>query len=332
MILLISQAEGEISTELVYDWIQSFGGDVKRINGIDLLENPDFFLSSTEDSLNLGGFDMKDVDVIWYRRWIQGGTIDQMLLDQYESESQEYLKDQLSSYLKNEFKGLTSYFFFELNEKEWLNKPPSLLNYPSKSHQLKMAKEFGLKIPETIITSEKSQVKRFIEKHEKIITKNIEKVQLFTKNQVNIPTYTFLVEKRHLEDMRSHFFPTLFQEAVSKSLEIRVFYFKGDFFPMAIFSSQNEQTNVDFRRYDVQKPNRNVPFSLNNDLQSKLGNLLQFFNFDTASIDLILGDDGEYYFLEINPSGQFGMVSKPCNYNIEKKIAKYLVERDNEKR
>lgn len=33
-----------------------------------------------------------------------------------------------------------------------------------------------------------------------------------------------------------------------------------------------------------------------------------------------------FYFLEINPVGQFGMVSGPCNYKIEKLIAKYIIE------
>ena len=46
--------------------------------------------------------------------------------------------------------------------------------------------------------------------------------------------------------------------------------------------------------------------------------------YKTGSIDLLLDTENNYYFLEINPVGQFGMVSIPCNYNIEKKIAEYL--------
>ena len=30
-------------------------------------------------------------------------------------------------------------------------------------------------------------------------------------------------------------------------------------------------------------------------------------------------------FLEVNPVGQFGMVSLPCNYQLEKRIAQYLI-------
>lgn len=43
-----------------------------------------------------------------------------------------------------------------------------------------------------------------------------------------------------------------------------------------------------------------------------------------GSIDMILGNDGLYYFLEVNPVGQFGMVSGPCNYYLERKIANFL--------
>lgn len=49
-------------------------------------------------------------------------------------------------------------------------------------------------------------------------------------------------------------------------------------------------------------------------------------NLNTGSIDLIVDTQDNYYFLEINPVGQFGMVSQPCNYYLEKKVAEYLVQ------
>ena len=53
---------------------------------------------------------------------------------------------------------------------------------------------------------------------------------------------------------------------------------------------------------------------------------------DTGSIDMIVTLDGEYVFLEINPIGQFGMVSYHCNYHLEKRIAEYIIAKRNEKR
>ncbi|WP_447951552.1 hypothetical protein [Chryseobacterium koreense] len=51
----------------------------------------------------------------------------------------------------------------------------------------------------------------------------------------------------------------------------------------------------------------------------------------TCSIDMIVNKDWEYYFLEINPVGQFGMISNPCNYFLEKKLAELLLKNHNEK-
>jgi glutathione synthase/RimK-type ligase-like ATP-grasp enzyme len=52
----------------------------------------------------------------------------------------------------------------------------------------------------------------------------------------------------------------------------------------------------------------------------KIRQLLRFYNFNFASIDFIEGIDNEFYFLEINPVGQFLFHSKEINAPIEKDI------------
>ena len=52
---------------------------------------------------------------------------------------------------------------------------------------------------------------------------------------------------------------------------------------------------------------------------------------NTGSFDFILTSEGEYVFLEVNPIGQFGMVSYPCNYYLEEKIVDLLIQKDNSK-
>ena len=52
--------------------------------------------------------------------------------------------------------------------------------------------------------------------------------------------------------------------------------------------------------------------------------LMHDLELNTGSIDLVLGQDGKYYFLEVNPCGQYRMTSDPCNYYLDKLIAKTL--------
>lgn len=97
---------------------------------------------------------------------------------------------------------------------------------------------------------------------------------------------------------------------------------------MAIFSQLDDKTKLDFRNYNEENPNRNVPFKLPHEVENKLRNLFEQLDLNTGSIDLILTPKNDFVFLEINPVGQFGMTSYPCNYYLEKKIAKYLIKND----
>ena len=94
---------------------------------------------------------------------------------------------------------------------------------------------------------------------------------------------------------------------------------------MAIFSQETKETMVDFRKHNnPHKSQRSVPYLLPDDLKTKLTQTMKELGLDTGSIDLIHAKDGNYYFLEVNPIGQFTMTSWPCNYYLEKLIATTL--------
>ena len=57
------------------------------------------------------------------------------------------------------------------------------------------------------------------------------------------------------------FAPSLFQSKIEKKYEIRSFYLKGKFYSMAIFSQNDTQTEIDFRRYNDFVPNRTIPYN-----------------------------------------------------------------------
>lgn len=109
-----------------------------------------------------------------------------------------------------------------------------------------------------------------------------------------------------------------------KKIELRVFYLKGELFSMAIFSQNDINTKLDFRNYNDEKPNRMVPYNLPDAAASKVKLFMQKINLNSGSLDLILTNDNEYVFLEVNPAGQYGMVDVACNYGLDKLIAKYL--------
>ena len=190
---------------------------------------------------------------------------------------------------------------------------------------LRLAKNIGLSIPDTILTSSKKDLIRFYKNNEEVIFKCISDPIVLKENEKKMMLYTSLLNKEELDQLSDFFFPTLFQQRILKEYEIRVFFINDCFYSMAIFSSNNKKTEVDFRVYDFENPNRTVPYQLPDEIKQKLTSLMNLMDLNTGSIDLMRGVDGEYYFLEVNPVGQFGNVSEICNYYIEKKIANYLI-------
>ena len=83
------------------------------------------------------------------------------------------------------------------------------------------------------------------------------------------------------------------------------------------------------RHYDDEKPNFCTAFELPEDLNQKLILLMKRLNLMTGSIDMIKSTNGLYYFLEVNPIGQYGEISESLNYGLDEEIANFLIEKSN---
>jgi ATP-GRASP peptide maturase of grasp-with-spasm system len=195
----------------------------------------------------------------------------------------------------------------------------------NKADVLLKAKKQGIKIPDWIVTEEKEPALSFAKQYSHVACKPFASIFFHDKDV----TYNSLTEKLTYSDIESfppRFIPRFFQQYIDKKYELRSFYFHGKFFTYAIFSQNNPKTAVDFRNYDDDKPNRCVPFDLPPDYCAKLELLTKSLKLDTGSFDILVDSNDEYYFLEVNPVGQFGAGSYDCNANIEEHIANYLIE------
>jgi len=165
-----------------------------------------------------------------------------------------------------------------------------------------------------------------------LITKSMsDGVYLFenTESETGYFSYTEKVTKDWIAALPDRFSPSFVQDRIDKKFELRIFYLDGKCYSMAILSQSDEQTKVDFRKYNNEKPNRCVPFKLPRDIEKKIQRLFKKLELNTGSVDLIIDKNDKFFFLEINPVGEFLMVSLPCNYYLENQIALKLVENAN---
>ncbi len=192
---------------------------------------------------------------------------------------------------------------------------------------LKLAKESGFKIPNTIVTSKKQDVTNFIAEYPSIISKSMDINFIFFDNKRSklVHGLTCEIKKEDLFYLPEEFPLTLFQENLTKVVELRVFFIDDKNFTSAIFSQKSIHTTQDYRNYDDDYPNRVVPFILPLMIEKKLNEFKRKSNLKTGSIDIIIDEMNDYYFLEVNPQGQFMSVSESCNYYLEKKLANYIL-------
>ncbi|MCR9134203.1 MAG: hypothetical protein NXI08_16675 [bacterium] len=197
-------------------------------------------------------------------------------------------------------------------------------NYTKKLWNLFLAQKVGFTIPNTLVSNDSRLLKGFLEKNEKVITKSIER----DLNHFNEARYlgvfgTRLIDKSNLQPYRldGTGYHSLLQNYIEKEYELRVFFLKEKIWAMAIFSQSNTQTQIDFRAYDAQVPNRMVPFILSDENQSKISEFMKLANLDTGSLDFVMTKEKKLVFLEVNPVGQYDFVSTNCNYYLHEEIA-----------
>lgn len=184
------------------------------------------------------------------------------------------------------------------------------------------AERLGFKVPKSYIFGEKDCLTH-LDINNRHITKLIDSHFSFTKEGSIYHSYTneFLPS-----DVCAEFFPSLIQERIIKKIEVRVFYIEGNIDAFAIFSQNRKRTELDYRRYDYNNPSKVVPYKLEKKDEEKIKLLHEKLDISTGSSDFIIDEQNDLYFLEMNPFGQFGLLSKKCNTHIEIKIAQQLIK------
>jgi ATP-GRASP peptide maturase of grasp-with-spasm system len=332
MICILSHSQVEITTEEVIDWLRSWKVPFIRINGsdIDSRGGPLISISNTGVKNRLTADDetaaTDEIRVVWYRRWAYGNSY----------RSADLFSDRLHStpiniyatflHLFHELQGVSHFLFSRMASAKWLSDPANAS--VNKLQALELAAELGLDIPETIVTTSLEEARRFAARHGEIITKSISEMLMCNFDGKIYANYTSSVpEEIFVNEAWQGTFPSLFQEKLRKKYEVRIFYLDGECFSMAMFTQDNVMTQTDFRKYSYARPARTVPYRLQPQIEDKLKTLMKTLHLDTGSIDMVRTVDGRDVFLEVNPVGQFGMVSEPCNYFLEEKVARALADR-----
>ncbi len=315
----------DYSTDQVMDWLLHYKQSIHRINSSnELMEFEDIEWSNKKEE-EKKAYNYRS---IWFRKvseLIRGNTMEEEhLADASWRETLSYFNETIDK----EWSNVHDYFHRKFKSDKQLSRYfPRPLN---KLMVLEKAQHLGMDIPKTLITRQKSSLLAFYKKNSKgIINKSISDHLMFANP--NDPSqalvnYTEEINEAFIEALPQKFGLSLFQEKLDKRYEIRSFYLDGQCYSMAIFSQGSNQTQLDFRRYNDKRPNRRTAYQLDKKVSQQIDQLMKALNLNTGSLDLVKTKEGRCVFLEVNPSGQFGMTSYPCNYYLNKLIAEFLID------
>jgi ATP-GRASP peptide maturase of grasp-with-spasm system len=334
MICIISTSDGEESTDDVMQWLGAWNVPCVRFNGQSLSGEGEVCLTisreGTVTSIRSGAtvVDPSRITVVWYRRWAHSELHHTRNIFVGLSDT-ELIKASttVTRHLDWELRSLSRALFNFFPSATFLTDPrerPLLMNKLKVLHE---AATCGLDIPDTLVSTERDRIQEFRQKHGRVITKPIGEALVYEVNGTPYGTYTTLLNDAMIQTLPKSGFPILVQEQLQKAFDIRVFYLDSNVYSMAIFSQLRTRTTVDFRQYDFERPARTVPYSMPAAVTERLRRLMNLLQLETGSIDFVKTTDGRIVFLEVNPIGQFGMVSQPCNYHLERAIAEALVRR-----
>jgi len=316
---IVCSKSPDLTAELVQDWIEDLGCESVKVCALDY-SNEMICLKKEFDNVSISknSYSLHNYHSLWFRR-IDDFRFDFDLVKKYSQETSYVLKRTL----ENDKVILDRIFLKKLNG-IWKVSSPNQVKV-NKLDVLESATKLGINTPDYLITNNKSDLYTFfLSKENGIITKDIDFPFMTFENNQGVMIYVNAIEEEIFDALPDFFPVSFFQERIEKKFEIRSFILYDKIYSMAIFSQSDIQTKEDFRRYNNLKPNRRVPYKLPDNMERQLKSLMKELNLDSGSIDLLVDRSGVIHFLEVNPVGQFGMVSHPCNYYLEKEIAKKL--------
>lgn len=321
--IVVFSSLSDTSTNIICSYFLKEKVEFFRINLEDEIRVYKFLITSNQIELRLivnnEVVNFSEIKTIWYRNCYLFESILKKVIESFPR------NHHVIDYHNNEIKFLNDYFFSVLEEKGMIGN--FSMGTPNKLFILKEASKCGLKIPNTLITSEKKVAKTFVLNHQVVIKPIKDAIPVRIGNKIHRP-FTKVIDSRFIEKIEKSFFPTKFQEAISIAFELRIFFIAGHFFSMAIYSEGKKSKKILDWRHHHKEGNRYVPFKLPMDTMFKIKRLLKKTKINCGSIDMIVTPENEYYFLEINPTGQFNFLSEYTNSYVEKIIAYKLIKHE----
>jgi len=312
--VLIVSTVADIATDYVVRGLVRAGVRHHRINTEEFPFSRTLALSldgNKTTSLSLDGQEQPQPSAIWYRRVRSPACPPNMDHGVYEFCLQENRAALLGSLVSCDTR--------------WMSHPANVWHAELKPYQLQVAKQLGLRIPQTLVTNDPNSIRAAFHSFGSMIVKPCRSGYAVVDGEERA-IYTSRLLAEHLEFLEeARLSPAIYQEHIPKRVDIRATVVGSQIFAAAIDSQSDPAAAVDWRH--TTNPNLpHVPIELPVQVQACLHSLMSKLGLTFGAIDLVQTPDGEFVFLEVNPNGQWLWIDDQLNLGITEAIVAWLAQ------
>lgn len=283
----------------------------KLLDGIDTT----FTFEHGRTIITYDNIELSSVVAVWYRKPTN------------YSREQLHMPEKLKPYAITCMSKHMAQFLSAFQSAQWVNDYFALMRAESKALQLELADRAGLRVPDTILTSNPEAAKRFIAKHKSCVVK----AQSAFSPSADGLAQAFLTTKLdpdNLPDFSNlHLAPAIFQQAVEPLYDVRVTVIGDQVFAAKIANHTLDKTSavldwrIGYHEGDMQiEAIDDFPDEIAQKCRAfvKSGGLL------FSALDFVMDRRGKLWFLENNPNGQWGFVEEATGQPMGKAMARLL--------
>jgi len=203
----------------------------------------------------------------------------------------------------------------------WMNHPQATYQAEIKPFQLYWAQQLGFDVPTTVISNASNNASGIENAEGRLMVKSLDPA-ILVKDDHEAFIYSNTIQLDELERSNLRTAPVVIQQLIVPKVDIRVTVVRDRVFGVTI-KKNGDGIDMDWRmqKNGVQYEAIDLP----DEVQNRCKALVKKMGLQFGAIDLAFGG-GKYYFLEINPTGEWAWLVDQTPLKIDEEISAALID------